>query len=85
VNKIGDDPLDAVIPDGLDVAVYVEIAAPPLLALPVNVRLTLLTPPVSFVAVPIVGALGVVVAVIEFDAADEGPVPAAFVPVTVNV
>jgi hypothetical protein len=36
-------------------------------------------------AVPIVGACAVVVAVMLLDAADEGPVPAAFVPVTVNV
>ena len=37
------------------------------------------------VAVPIVGACGTVVAVTELDAADAGPVPAAFAPVTVKV
>ncbi len=37
------------------------------------------------VAVPIVGAPGTVVAVVEFDRADAGPVPAALVAVTVKV
>jgi hypothetical protein len=37
------------------------------------------------VTVPIVGACGIVVAVIEFDAAEAAPVPAALVPVTVKV
>ena len=40
--------------------------------------------PVS-VALKPVGVAGTVVAVIEFDAADAGPVPTEFVPVTVNV
>jgi hypothetical protein len=37
------------------------------------------------VGVPIVGAAGTVVTVAALDAADAGPTPAAFVPVTVNV
>jgi Ni,Fe-hydrogenase III small subunit len=41
--------------------------------------------PSPAVAVPIVGACGTVVAVIEDDALDAGPVADAFVPVTAKV
>jgi hypothetical protein len=41
--------------------------------------------PLPAVAVPLVGALGTVAGVTEFDAADAAPVPSLFVAVTVNV
>jgi hypothetical protein len=42
-------------------------------------------PEQTFVTAPSVGAAGTVVTVAALDAADAGPTPAAFVPVTVNV
>jgi hypothetical protein len=65
-----------------DVAVYPVIAEPPV-APAVNGTET--TPDVPPVAVPIVGACGTVVAVIELDALEDAEVPAAEVAVTVNV
>jgi hypothetical protein len=41
--------------------------------------------PLPAVAVPVVGASGTVVGVIELEAADAEPVPMPFVAVTVNV
>jgi hypothetical protein len=72
----------AVKPPGLEVTVYPVIAEPPLLAGAVNVIVACAFPAV---AVPIVGAPGTVEGVKEFEAALAGPVPLAFVAVTVKV
>jgi hypothetical protein len=69
-------------PPGLDVAVKVDTAAPPV-APAVYVTVAVVVP--VAVAVPIVGACGTVVAVILFDALDAEEVPAEDVAVTVNV
>ena len=58
------------------------IALPPLLAGAVKVTLAWALPAV---AVPMVGAPGVVAGVTLFDAAEAAPVPTALVAVTVNV
>ena len=81
VTEIGEDALVPVMLLGDEVAVKVDTALPPV-APAVNVIEADVFPPV---AVPIVGACGTVVAVIEFDAEDVALVPAAFVAVTVNV
>jgi hypothetical protein len=65
-----------------EVTVYPVIADPPV-APAVNVTVTV--PPETRDAVPIVGACGTVVAVIEDDALDAGPVALALVAVTANV
>jgi hypothetical protein len=65
-----------------DVAVYERIVAPPLL--PGGVKLTVACA-LPAVALPIVGASGTVAGVTLLEAADAGPVPIAFVAVTVNV
>jgi hypothetical protein len=57
VTEIGDELPDAVIPPGLEVAVYDVIAAPPSLAGAVNATLAVVP---ETVAVPIVGAPGTV-------------------------
>jgi hypothetical protein len=69
-------------PPGLEVAVYPVITEPPSLAGAVNVTVAWVFPAV---AVPIVGAPGTVEGVTEFEAELVGPVPLAFVAVTVNV
>ena len=78
----------AAVPELDEVAVNVDTAAPPvapgvkateMLALPVYAC------PVAQVGVPIVGACGTVVAVIELDADEAELVPAEDVAVTVNV
>jgi len=66
---------------GVEVAVNVDIAAPPV-APDVYVTVALALPPV---AVPIVGACGTVVAVMLLVAEDAALVPEALVAVTVNV
>ncbi|HET7549055.1 MAG TPA: hypothetical protein VFJ86_14890 [Usitatibacter sp.] len=73
---------DPVMPEGEEVAVYEVIGAPPSLAGAVKVTVAWALPAV---AVPIVGAPGTVAGVTLFDAADAGPVPTAFVAVTVKV
>jgi hypothetical protein len=79
---IGLEALVPVIPPGLEVAVNVETAAPPV-ALAVNATVAVEVP--VFVAVPIVGACGTVVAVTEPEALEEPLVPVVLVPVAVNV
>ena len=72
-----------VIPPGLEVTVYPVMARPPLLDGTPNVTEAWAFP---FVAVPIVGASGTVVGVTEFEGGElAGPVPIAFVAVTVKV
>jgi hypothetical protein len=71
-----------VIAPGNEVAVYEVIAAPPLLAGAVNVTVACALPAV---AVPSVGAPGIVAGVTLFDAAEARPVPTAFLAVIVNV
>ena len=86
VTVIGLDkpPVAPVAPPLLDtqVAVYPVTALPPLLAGAVNATEIWAFPRV---AVPIVGAPGTVAGMTAFDGADPGPVPAAFVAVTVHV
>jgi hypothetical protein len=77
----GDEAPDAVNPL-LDVNVYPVIADPPLLA---AVNGTETFPAEAFVAVPIVGACGTVVAVMLDVAVDAADVAVAFVAVAVNV
>jgi hypothetical protein len=64
------------------VTVYLVMAAPPSLAGGVKLTVAWALPAV---AVPIVGAPGVVAGVTLLDADEAGPVPAAFVAVTVKV
>jgi hypothetical protein len=68
--------------DGLEVAVYEVIAEPPVAP---AVNGTDKVVELVTVTVPIVGACGTVVAVIEDEAADAGPVAVELVGVTVNV
>jgi hypothetical protein len=70
------------MPPGEEVAVYEVTAAPPSLAGAVKLTVACALPGD---AMPIVGAPGTVAGVTPFDAADAGPVPIAFVAVTVNV
>jgi hypothetical protein len=65
-----------------DVAVYDVMVEPPLLAGGVKVTVACALPAV---AVPIVGAPGTVAGVTLLEAEEAGPVPTAFVAVTVNV
>jgi hypothetical protein len=81
VTVIGDDADVPVIELGDEVAVNVVTALPPF-APAVNVTVAEALPAV---ADPIVGAWGIVVAVIEFEAEDAEEVPAEFVAVTVKV
>lgn len=71
------------MPPGLDVTVYPVMAVPPSDAGALNVMLASLLVPA--VAVPIVGAPGVVHVVTLLDADEADDVPIAFVAVTVNV
>ena len=71
-----------VIAPGEDVAVYVVIVAPPLLAGAVKVTVACALPRV---AVPIVGAPGSVEGVTMLDGFDGGPLPTALVATTVKV
>jgi len=67
---------------GLLVAVYEVIAEPPVAPAVNGIETVVL---LVTVTVPIVGACGTVVAVIELDALDTGEVPVEFVAVAVNV
>jgi hypothetical protein len=82
VTVIGEAVPDAVNPPGLHVAVYEVMGDPPSLAGAMNAIAACMLPAV---AVPIVGAPGTVAGVTLPEAADAGPVPSAFVAVTVNV
>jgi hypothetical protein len=82
VMTIGEAPPVAVIPPTLEVTVYEVIAEPPLFTGGVNVTTASPLPPV---AVPIVGASGVVAGTTELLVAEAMLVPAAFVAVTVKV
>jgi len=72
----------ALMPPGEDVTVYDVIGEPPLDRGGVNATVAC---PMPAVAVPIAGAPGTVTGVTLFEGADAGPVPTAFVAVTVNV
>ena len=72
-----------VFPPGLDVAVYLVIAEPPLESGAVNATVADVAP--VAVAAPIVGAPGRLSVVTEAEALDETEVPAALVAVTVKV
>jgi hypothetical protein len=78
---IGLEPVPVML-EGDEVAVNVETAFPPFA--PAVYATVAVVPPVA-VAAPIVGASGTVVAVTDEEALDASPVPAALVPVTVNV
>jgi hypothetical protein len=78
---IGEDALVPVIDPGDEVAVKVDTAAPPVAP---AVNGTVAVVPLT-VAVPIVGACGTVVAVIEEEAAPAGLVPVELVATAVNV
>jgi hypothetical protein len=73
----------AVIPLGEDVAVYDEIALPPLFFGYVKVMLA--CPAIVAVAVPIIGASGTVPGVADLEETDSIPVPTAFVASTLKV
>ena len=77
----GEEPPVAVCPP-LEVTVYEVIVEPPLLTGALNV---IVASPFPRVAVPIVGAPGVVAGTIELVVAEATPVPAELVAVTVNV
>ena len=74
--------MEAVMLPGVDVAVYMVIAAPPLLAGAVKATVAC---PIPAIAGPIVGAPGTVAGVTAAEAVDAGPVPIAFVAVTLKV
>ena len=76
-----DDPV-AVMPPGFDFTVYDRIGLPPSDAGGVKLTVACALPAV---AVTPVGAPGTVAGVTLLDGADAGPVPNAFVAVTVNV
>jgi hypothetical protein len=78
---IGDDAAEPVILLGVDVAVKVLTAAPPVAPAVKVTEAAALEP----VAVPIVGACGIVVAVTALDALDGVPVPTLLIADTVNV
>jgi hypothetical protein len=80
VTVIGDAPV-AVIPPGLDVAVYVVTALPPVAP---AVYATVAVVAVGAVAVPIVGACGIEVTVTGLDA-EPVTLPCELLEVTVNV
>jgi len=71
------------MPPGDDVAVYDVIVEPPLLA--GAVYATVAVDELVAVAVPIVGAPGTVMVVIELLAEEDALLPTAFVAYTVNV
>jgi hypothetical protein len=81
VTEIGDDAAEPVMLLGVDVAVKVLTAAPPV-APAVKVTDAVVLAPV---AVPIVGACGIVVAVTALVALDGVPVPTLLIADTVNV
>jgi hypothetical protein len=72
-----------VLPPVLEVTVYDVIALPPFDA--GAVKLTVADVILATAATPIVGAPGVVAGVTLLEAADAGPVPTAFLAVTLNV
>ena len=78
---IGEDPAVAVCPP-LEVTVYEVIAEPPFETGGVKV---IVACPLPAVAVPIVGASGVLAGTTEFETDEAVLVPIAFVAVTVNV
>jgi hypothetical protein len=82
VTVIGEPLLEAVNPPVFEVAVYVVIADPPLLAGAVNETVA---EPLPATAVTLVGAPGVVAGVTEFEVLDGVLVPFALVAVTVKV
>jgi len=82
LTEIGDAGPVPVNPPGDDVAVYDVTAEPPFENGGVNATVASESPAV---AGPIAGAPGTVAGVTLFEGADAGPVPAAFVAVTVNV
>jgi hypothetical protein len=82
VMVIGEPVLNPLNPPVFDVAVYVVIADPPLLAGAVNV---IVAEPFPAVAETAVGASGTVTGVTEFDAVDDALVPIELVAVTVKV
>jgi hypothetical protein len=82
VTVIGLDAPVAVMLPGLEVTVYEVIALPPFEAGAVKLTVAWALPAV---AVPIVGAPGTVAGVTLLEAADAGPVPIAFVALTVKV
>ena len=79
---IGEAAPLAMMPPGDEVAVYEVIADPPFEAGGVNATVAC---PLPAVAMPIVGAPGTAAGVTLFEGVDEGPVPVAFVAVTVKV
>ena len=82
VTVIGLDEPVPVFPPGFEVTVYPVIAEPPSLTGAVNVTVAWAFPAVADTPV---GAPGTVPGVTEFEAALAGPVPLAFVAVTVKV
>jgi hypothetical protein len=79
---MGDAAPLAPMPPGEDVAVYDVIGEPPVEAGGVNVTVACEFPAV---ATPIVGGPGTAAGVTLFEGADAGPVPTAFVAMTVKV
>ena len=82
VTVIGLNAPVAVMPPGLEVAVYEVIALPPFAAGAVKLIVAWVLPGA---AVNAVGAPGTVAGVTLLEGADAGPVPMAFVAVTVKV
>jgi len=82
VTVIGEAEPVPLMPPGLEVTTYPMIAEPPLLAGGVKATEACALPAL---AVPMVGAPGTVAGVTEFDGAEAGPGPTAFVAVTVKV
>ena len=80
---MGEDAPVPVNEPGLEVTVYPVMVEPPV-AFAVNVTDAVVPVPPSD-AVPIVGACGTVVAVIDVDAEELGLVPVEFAPLTVKV
>ena len=72
----------AVMPPGLEVAVYDVIAVPPFTTGGVKATVICPTPAVT---APIVGAFGTVAGITLGELPDAGPVPIAFVAFTVKV
>jgi hypothetical protein len=83
VTVIGEDVPDAVIPPGLEVTVYPVIAVPPFALGAVNGTETEVAD--AIVGIPIIGAPGTILGVIETEADEGVEVPALVVAVTVNV
>ena len=74
--------LVAVMPLGVEIAVYSRIGLPPLESGAVNATVAC---PDPLVAIPIAGAPGTVAGVTALDAVAAGPEPSAFIAFTVNV